>query len=399
MSKLSKEFGISDVALAKTCKKYDIPRPPRGYWARIANGYKDPKTPLPKGDETAIQFDVVANQRNRSRLEKKQQSERERIAKIQPAIEMAENVTHPLAIKLRERLDHVKPNKDGLMKLQRIGLPVVEISEASKDRVVRFLSIVTYALAELGITIGKDESNQTLLFKRDGYGVGFTITQAIIEEKREPTLEEKRSPSWTWDLKFQRLSDELTIILHSPIGVNGRKKWTESKSSSIVDLAPKIAARIDRVLHKFEEDRLAAIQQKKKWEERKRKWKIESDERERQRRILKIKENRTRQLRLASALWNEHIQVLEFISACERRWGDQPTPEQLAWLEWAQDIAKQLSPFDAGYPNGSKHGPLDESTISAEGDCEPEESFLPMPQLLSELKKLNEQRGHGSTFW
>jgi len=41
MTRLAKEFGISDVALAKTCKKYDIPRPLRGYRARIANRYKD----------------------------------------------------------------------------------------------------------------------------------------------------------------------------------------------------------------------------------------------------------------------------------------------------------------------------------------------------------------------
>ena len=29
MTKLASRFGVSDVALAKTCKKYDIPRPSR----------------------------------------------------------------------------------------------------------------------------------------------------------------------------------------------------------------------------------------------------------------------------------------------------------------------------------------------------------------------------------
>jgi hypothetical protein len=35
---LANEYGISDVALAKICKKLAIPRPGRGYWARRAAG-------------------------------------------------------------------------------------------------------------------------------------------------------------------------------------------------------------------------------------------------------------------------------------------------------------------------------------------------------------------------
>jgi hypothetical protein len=35
MSELAKDFGISDVALAKRCKRLGIPLPGRGYWARI----------------------------------------------------------------------------------------------------------------------------------------------------------------------------------------------------------------------------------------------------------------------------------------------------------------------------------------------------------------------------
>ena len=38
ITKLSKKYGLSDVGFAKICKKYNIPRPPRGYWARIASG-------------------------------------------------------------------------------------------------------------------------------------------------------------------------------------------------------------------------------------------------------------------------------------------------------------------------------------------------------------------------
>ena len=47
---LAGEWGISDVGLAKICKRNNIPRPGLGYWARVQAGYKVKQTPLPKED-------------------------------------------------------------------------------------------------------------------------------------------------------------------------------------------------------------------------------------------------------------------------------------------------------------------------------------------------------------
>ena len=47
MRLLAKEYGISDVALAKRCRKLSIPMPGRGYWAKLAVGQKIEQTPLP----------------------------------------------------------------------------------------------------------------------------------------------------------------------------------------------------------------------------------------------------------------------------------------------------------------------------------------------------------------
>ena len=33
---LAKSLSLSDVGLAKACRRGDIPLPPRGYWARLA---------------------------------------------------------------------------------------------------------------------------------------------------------------------------------------------------------------------------------------------------------------------------------------------------------------------------------------------------------------------------
>src|SRR5436190_21229654 len=53
--RLAADFGISDVALAKKCKQLGIPRPERGYWARIESGQtvKRPELPAATKDQSA----------------------------------------------------------------------------------------------------------------------------------------------------------------------------------------------------------------------------------------------------------------------------------------------------------------------------------------------------------
>jgi hypothetical protein len=46
-TEVAKEMGISDVALGKLCQRLQVPKPPRGYWARVASGRKPKRPALP----------------------------------------------------------------------------------------------------------------------------------------------------------------------------------------------------------------------------------------------------------------------------------------------------------------------------------------------------------------
>jgi hypothetical protein len=49
MREFAKEYGVSDVAMGKTCRKLQIPIPGRGYWnKKAANLPVEPRPPLPK---------------------------------------------------------------------------------------------------------------------------------------------------------------------------------------------------------------------------------------------------------------------------------------------------------------------------------------------------------------
>jgi hypothetical protein len=72
MIKVAAEFGVSGTALKKTCNRYGIPTPERGYWAKLAHGKRVTKDPLPKlkngrGGEIQVHPTRAAACRRRSR--------------------------------------------------------------------------------------------------------------------------------------------------------------------------------------------------------------------------------------------------------------------------------------------------------------------------------------------
>lgn len=57
MTKVAARLGVSDVALAKVCRKLGVPSPPRGYWAKRQFGQtprRPPLSPLRAGQKEEI---------------------------------------------------------------------------------------------------------------------------------------------------------------------------------------------------------------------------------------------------------------------------------------------------------------------------------------------------------
>jgi hypothetical protein len=60
---LAKQYGLSDVGLAKICTKMKIPRPPRGYWAKRSYGQPTTKP----NDKRRVQKPDMMTERQRVR--------------------------------------------------------------------------------------------------------------------------------------------------------------------------------------------------------------------------------------------------------------------------------------------------------------------------------------------
>ncbi|WP_209599732.1 hypothetical protein [Ruegeria sp. HKCCSA071] len=70
MTKLAGEFGLSDQGLSKICARHAIPKPPRGYWAKLEAGKEvqiNELPPCPAGTASIIRFTQSGQFQRKSR--------------------------------------------------------------------------------------------------------------------------------------------------------------------------------------------------------------------------------------------------------------------------------------------------------------------------------------------
>jgi hypothetical protein len=146
MSRLAAEFGISDVALAKICKKLDVPIPGRGYWARVTNGQKVKQPKLPKlREHTRTEFTIAKREPRDPSAPKKEQPE-------VPSVVVADSLTgaHPAVRKLSSLLDGREPGRAKTLYLRGDFEATVRLGEKTKRRALLILDALLRALEERG---------------------------------------------------------------------------------------------------------------------------------------------------------------------------------------------------------------------------------------------------------
>jgi hypothetical protein len=142
MSRLARDFGISDVALAKICKKLDVPIPGRGYWARVAAGQRVRVPKLPKARADARTEFTIAEREPRPKVEKLDV----------PIVTMAESLTgaHPAVRRLSSLLDGREPGREKTLYLRGDSEATIRLTSGTKRRALLVLDAVLKALDQRG---------------------------------------------------------------------------------------------------------------------------------------------------------------------------------------------------------------------------------------------------------
>ncbi len=188
MTHLAKEFGLSDVALHKICRKHDVPNPPLGWWAKHAAGQKVKRTPLPRlksgisdtiniaGGELRNEPDSVAQMREEARV---------RAAAFDP---QKVDQEHSIVTRSMAKLRKAKPDERGLVRLAQSGLIDAELAPDSIDRIELSLNRIVTAAQIQGFELsGKGDR---AAFTDGNVIVPFNLKEAVKRSQHEPTPEE-----------------------------------------------------------------------------------------------------------------------------------------------------------------------------------------------------------------
>jgi hypothetical protein len=183
MIHLAKEFGVSDVALHKICRKHNIPNPPLGWWAKKAAGKAVKQIPLP---ETEIGKPDAIIIRNAPAADWKSQA-------IEVAEEKARSAPKPYAavpkrgsVIVRNTLAALRRGKateQGLICVRDAGLVPCSVAKQSIGRVAELLPKMDAAAEVQGFKLTNDDKPSC--FSDGTQTVKFEITEGYTRRKHE----------------------------------------------------------------------------------------------------------------------------------------------------------------------------------------------------------------------
>ena len=136
---VARAYGISDVWLAKICRKLSVPRPPRGYWIRKRSGWGDkqpPLTPVPEGKPVEITVPRRRQMVFLSRLLRPEEGEQAPRPKS-PVIEVPERLDRPHKLVVEAaKLLRGRDSSDGYVSCWSVSCLSIRVTKPLLGRVL-----------------------------------------------------------------------------------------------------------------------------------------------------------------------------------------------------------------------------------------------------------------------
>ncbi|MDD4730775.1 MAG: hypothetical protein PHX58_02455 [Desulfovibrio sp.] len=327
-SQLAKDFNVSDSAIAKWCRKMEVPKPPRGYWAKKRSYAKVKKTPLKaltlKG-VSSIQYNPAPP------IYKKEEIHVEVPSDIK-IVKGSLHSPHDLVKKAKTKFKKSKPDRvRGIIDLRRQDYLDIQVAPESLDRALLFFDSLLKTLLKMGARIGIER-----VWNKPKTVVRFMETAVEIgmyeRAKRFKNEKAKSSdPLWLHDEYTYRPTGLFTFRVHSQT-TYGSREWKDSAKQRVEDCLPAII----KEFYKFNEE-------KKQWDirakERKKQEVLERLEKER--RLAEIaKEKR---LLDAADQWDSFRKLEAFLEAIESAYPGNPKARE--YVQWGRQVVERVDPI------------------------------------------------------
>ncbi len=341
MQALAQEFGISNVGLAKICKRNNIPRPERGYWAKLYSGRKIKTPPLPK---TAKRNVVIRINR----------TETIDIPDDLPAVSKKIIIPpvltspHPLVEVAKKNMRFSKREHGFSESPEKVQCLNIQATVSTFDRALRIMDALVKALEQEGMFVKINDHGSTSIV------VGEEEVNLYIREplkKVHVELDPKEDSFLIRMGKTHRTeyvpSGKLSLGLNEYTGV--RSKWRDTEKRLLDDSLEDFISSVRKsavILH----------QRQVEWEARKRR-----EQEEQQRRYEESRRESALKEQLAAFTYCETLRnyAQGLRSGMIKASGKEPEGKAADWIAW---IERRADRYDAVAAFVSKHNTAGEQT-------------------------------------
>lgn len=352
MIELAKQYGLSDVGLAKICRKLKIPLPGRGYWAKLKVGRILPRASLLPLKKNGL-AEIIVTKPELPPVEPQTDTETERLIASETLPENLIVVSptlsspHPLVAQTRKWLHRAKPDDRGLLYGGEQGCLAISVGRPSLDRALRILDALIKALEARGYAVATETGDQrpttvTVL----GIPLEIELREQVSRVPHQLTPAEKAEQKrnvWLYLPKYDHhLSGQLTFSIKTWCD-GARRQWADGKRQ-----------RLEHCLNAFTAGLIQAAARRQAWdlehERQRRQWEEQRQQEEEQERLRREEAARLQALEQEVADWQRAQRIRAYVEAVrqvavERKGAIEAGSELDRWIAWGMQQADRIDPL------------------------------------------------------
>lgn len=358
------KYGVSAVAIGKTCKKLQVPLPGRGYWAKKAHGHPVSRKPLPKIAEVPR---IVRYQRPPSvnavaspppkpafPVEEEDKVEIDRIEQLLSAGVLIvkkprKALRHPLIVAARNILSHAYASKGILQAPWNESCLDIRASKPCLSPALAVMASIIAVLEDNGMKVrittgdrsygGRSNETCATIFEEK---VAFGITERTKQVKERDTATPFDSAGRQRFVRHYEPTGELSIHVFSHSSYFPTA-WHDSEQTKIESLVPQCVAGMMKIAVEYRRNTAKRVQEelfrKLRWEEL-----------QQLRRQIEGEENRIQRLEKGADDWHRARRIREYVLALvdsKKEQGKELGPDTALgrWVTWALQQADRIDPL------------------------------------------------------
>ena len=356
---VARRYGISDVALAKICRKLQVPLPWSGYWAQVRAGQQVKRPPLPTVPVGAP-HEIVRRKLNRLAVQRVPKTP----SSTGPTITVPSELRNPHALvsEAARLLRGQKPH-DGLVHCCGTRCLDISVGPASLRRALRIMNALIRALEDRDLRVevtpllryeeqsrtGTPSNASRVQLADEWIQFGLTEKRTVVHEPGPEPPRRLKGPeleSWLWANRAERRlvpNGSLELSITNARYLRVRTVWQDGKRQRLEHCLDEFVAHLyvaAQAVKQHRED-LERAQRARQEEERR------HFEREHQRRV---EEERTREFEEELLRWRLARDAREYMAEVRSLLGK--TNGELSgetWqgpsLAWIEEFARRVDPL------------------------------------------------------